>query len=108
MVTSLSEVFKYCLTYIHQMIQQVESEWLAISFDMTVFLDLSSPLDSTYFFLKDLPFLMSIGDIDEAFRFLFIVIPFFVCLTLNPQNLKIPFSYVPVLNILFNSEIIFL
>ena len=60
------------------------------------------------FFLKNLPFFMSIGDIDEANRFWYIVIPSFVHLTPNTQNLEVLFSCVPTLNILYNSEIKFL
>ena len=60
------------------------------------------------FFLKDLPFFMSVGDIDEACKFWSIVIPSFVCLTLNLKNLMVSFSFVSTLNILFNSEITFL
>ena len=46
---------------------------------------------------------MSTGDVDEANRCWSIVIPSFVCLTPNSRNLKVPFSYVLTLNILFNS-----
>ena len=51
---------------------------------------------------------MSIGDVDEVNRFWSIVIPSFVHLTPNTQNLEVPFSCVPTLNILYNSEIKFL
>ena len=89
------------------MIHQVESERLPTSFDLLVFLDLSS-LDSTHLFPKILPFLMSIGDIDEAYRFWSIVILFFVSLTFSPKNSKVPFLFVPNLNIFLNYDIIFL
>ena len=44
-------------------------------------------------FVKNLPLFMSIRDIDEAYRFWSIVIPSFVSLTPNLQNMKIPSSY---------------
>ena len=59
------------------------------------------------FFLKDLPFFMSLGDIDEAYRFSSIGISSFAYSTPNYQNLKVIFSSVPTSNILFNSEITF-
>ena len=55
---------------------------------------------SSLFFLKNLSFFISIGDIDETYRFWSIVISSFVCLTPNTQNLNVPLSCVPTLNIL--------
>ena len=68
---------------------------LLVSFFNSVF---SSWL-SLSFFHKALPFFMSFGDIDETYIFWSIVIPSFVSLTPNPQNLNVPLWCIPTLNI---------
>ena len=71
------------------------------------FLTLSSSLGSVYhFFSKNFLSLYLLGILMKH-RFWSIVIPFIVCLILNPKNLNVPLSCVPVLNLFFNFAIIF-